>query len=150
MTMSLLTQTDMFAAGVSMYGISNIASYWGEGIWGSTYGDMALAGSYPWNTPDLYADRSPLFHADKITTPLLLLHGAVDANVPPGESEQMFTALKMLGRDVELVRFADEDHGISGSWDNRVAHRTMMLEWFDRWLKNDSTEWDTRWAEESP
>jgi dipeptidyl aminopeptidase/acylaminoacyl peptidase len=150
MTMSLLTQTDMFAAGVSMYGISNIASYWGEGIWGSTYGDMALAGSYPWNTPDLYADRSPLFHADKITTPLLLLHGAVDANVPPGESEQMFTALKMLGRDVELVRFADEDHGISGSWDNRVAHRTMMLEWFDRWLKNDSTDWDTRWAEESP
>ena len=147
MTMSLLTQTDLFAAAVSMYGISDLASYWGEGIWGYTYGDMAMADSYPWNRPDLYADRSPLYHADAVNTPLLLLHGADDANVPPGESEQMFTALKVLGREVELVRFAGEDHGISGSWRNRVAHRTMMLEWFDRWLKDQPEAWQARWSD---
>ena len=148
LTMHLLTRTDLFAAAVSMYGISDIASYWGEGIWGSTYGDMALARSYPWNRPDIFADRSPLYHADRIVTPLLLLHGDADLNVPPGESEQMFTALKLLGREVELVRFAGEDHGISGTWANRTAHRTMLLEWFDRWLKHEPAAWNARWAEE--
>ena len=147
MTLSLLTQSDVFAAAVSMYGISDLASYWGEGIWGYTYGDMAMADSYPWSRPDLYADRSPLYHADAVTTPLLLLHGAADVNVPPGESEQMFTALKVLGREVELVRFAGEDHGISGSWRNRTAHRTMMLEWFDRWLKDQPEAWQARWSD---
>jgi len=146
-TMSLLTKTDIFAAAVSMYGISNIASYWGEGIWGYTYGDMALADSYPWTHSDIFAGRSPLYGASRIDTPLLLLHGAADANVPPGESEQMFTALKVLGRDVELVRFADEGHGISGSWENRVAHRTMMLEYFDRWLRDRPAAWEARWQE---
>ncbi len=148
LTMSLLTQTDLFAAAVSMYGISNLASYWGEGIWGYTYGDMAMADSYPWNRPDLYADKSPLYHADRVTTPLLLLHGADDANVPPGESEQFFTALRVLGRDVELVRFAGEGHGISGTWRNRVAHRTMMLEWYDRWLRDRPGAWNDRWSED--
>ncbi len=146
-TMSLLTKTDLFAAAVSMYGISNLASYWGEGIWGYTYGDMALAGSYPWNRPDLFTGKSPLYHADRIDTPLLLLHGADDANVPPGESEQMFTALKVLGRDVELVRFAGEDHGLGGSWENRVAHRTMLLEYFDRWLRDRPAAWEARWQQ---
>lgn len=147
LTLHLLTRTDLFAAAVSLYGISDLASYWGEGIWGYTYGDMALAGTYPWNRPGFYTERSPLYRADRIGTPLLLLHGAADANVPPGESEQMFTALKVLDRPVELVRFAGEDHGISGSWENRVSHRTMMLEWFDRWLRDRPDAWNARWPE---
>lgn len=148
LTMHLLTRTDRFAAAVSLYGISDLASYWGEGVWGVTYGDMALARSYPWNRPDLFTDRSPLYRADRIRTPLLLLHGAADLNVPPGESEQMFAALRTLGREVELVRFAGEDHGISGTWENRVAHRTMLLEWFDRWLRDEPAAWNARWGTE--
>ncbi len=148
MTMTMITRSDLFAAAVSLYGISDIASYWGAGIWGYTYGDMALGGGYPWSRPDLFRDRSPLYHADRVHTPLLLLHGLADVNVPEQESEQMFTALRVLGRDVELVRFGGEDHGISGTWRNRVLHRTMLLEWFDRWLKDQPEAWEARWRQE--
>jgi len=144
-TMDLITKTDMFACAVSMYGISNIASYWGGGIWGYTYGDIALAKSYPWNRKDLFTENSPLFNADKITTPLLLLHGEADVNVPVLESEQMFTALNVLGKDVAMVKFPGEDHGIAGSAQVYVAHREMMLEWFDKYLKGQGQGWERRW-----
>ena len=57
----------------------------------------------------------------------------------------MFTALRLLGREVELVRFPGEDHGLGGTWENRVAHRRMMLEWFDKHLRNRGEAWDARW-----
>ncbi len=145
-TMDLVTKDSRLAAAVSMYGISNIASYWGGGTWGWTYGDMALARSYPWNRRDIFVDRSPLFHADRIKTPLLLLHGLADVNVPCLESQQMFTALKILGRKVELVTFQGEDHGISGTRKDRNLHRTMILEWFDRFLKEQPEAWNHRWG----
>lgn len=144
-TMDLITKTDMFACAVSMYGISNIASYWGGGVWGYTYGDIALSKSYPWNRKDLFTDNSPLFNADKIKTPLLLLHGIDDVNVPELESEQMFTALKVLGTDVALVKFPGEDHGIAGKAQNYIDHREMMLEWFDKYLKDQPQGWERRW-----
>lgn len=145
MTMSLVARSDRFAAAVSLYGISNLASYWGDGLWGWTYGDQAMATSYPWSHAEWYTEHSPLFNADRIHTPLLLLHGDQDGNVPPAESEQMFTALRALGREVELVRFAGEDHGLRGTWENRVAHREMMLEWFDAHLRDRPTAWKARW-----
>ena len=146
-TMDLISKTDMFACAISMYGISNIASYWGGGIWGYTYGDIALAKSYPWNRKDLFSGKSPLFNADKITTPLLLLHGEADVNVPELESEQMFTALNVLGREVALVKFPGEDHGLAGKPQNYIAHREMMLEWFDKYLKQQPQGWERRWNE---
>ncbi|MCK4549884.1 MAG: S9 family peptidase, partial [Candidatus Krumholzibacteria bacterium] len=89
MTQLLVTKTDIYAGAVSHAGISMIPSYWGEGYWGYAYNAVSAAESYPWNNPRVYVDQSPLFHADKIVTPLLLLHGGSDTNVPPGESEQM-------------------------------------------------------------
>lgn len=145
LTNYLVTHTDMYAAAVSMYGISDLATYWGQGAWGVTYGDMALGGRNPWGDPGYFTANSPLFRADQVRTPLLLLHGQSDANVTPGESAQLFTALSVLDRPVEMVTFPGEDHGISGSWDNRVAHRTMMLEWFDRWLRDRPDAWEARW-----
>lgn len=146
LTAYLLTVTDRFAAAVDMYGISNLASYWGAGVWGYTYGDVAGHGSFPWNAPEIYADRSPLFRADLIHTPLLLLHGMADVNVPTNESEQLYTALEVLNRPVELVLFPGEDHGISGVWGRRAEHRTMMLEWFDMYLKDQPEAWNDRWG----
>lgn len=146
MTEYLVSHSDRFAAAVSMYGISDIASYWGAGTWGYTYGDTALAGIYPWSRPDFFSGNSPLYHADAIHTPLLLLHGLADVNVPEGESEQLYTALRSLDREVELITFPAEDHGISGSWSNRILHRRMMLEFFDRILKNQPEAWESRWT----
>ncbi len=144
-TLDLLTKTTRIKAAVSLFGISNIASYWGGGTWGWTYGDMALARNYPWSNPGFFTNRSPLFNAHKIKTPLLLLHGLADVNVPRLEADQMFTALKILGSRVEYVMFSGEDHGISGTRQNRETHRTMILEWFDKYLKNEPEAWDHRW-----
>lgn len=145
MTMWLISHSDKFSAACELYGISNIASYFGHGEWGWTYGDQALAKTFPWNKPKWYTEHSPLFHADKIHTPLLLLHGDADGNVPITESEQMFTALKLLGREAELVVFPGEDHGLRGTWKSRVDHRTMMLDWFDKHLRQQPKAWAMRW-----
>jgi hypothetical protein len=69
MTKYLVTATDMYAAAVSMYGISDLATYWGQGTWGWTYGDMALGGATPWANPQYFIEHSPLFQADKIKHP---------------------------------------------------------------------------------
>ena len=82
---------------------SALSSYWGEGYWGYGYCSVANAGTYPWNAPEFFTKQSPLFNADKIKTPLLLLHGNADTNVPIGESIQMFAALKILGKTVPLA-----------------------------------------------
>ncbi|MCK5741470.1 MAG: S9 family peptidase, partial [Chlorobi bacterium] len=86
MTMLLQTRTDIYAAAISHAGISSISSYWGEGWWGYAYSAEASADSYPWNNRKLYVDQSPLFNADKVKTPIMLLHGTADTNVPIGES----------------------------------------------------------------
>ena len=92
-------------------------------------------------------NQSPLFKADKIDAALLLLHGDSDVNVPSIESEQIFTALKVLDKEVAYVRFADEDHGIAGKHSNLIAHRSMILEWFDKHLKDQPEGWEIRWKE---
>jgi dipeptidyl aminopeptidase/acylaminoacyl peptidase len=142
MTMYLQTKTDLFAAAVSHAGISSISSYWGEGYWGYSYSGAASADSYPWNNYDLYVNQSPLFSADKIKTPLLLLHGTADTNVPPGESIQMFTALKILGKTVELIQVRGEDHHIL-TYDRRLKWNESIFAWFDKWLKGESAWWDS-------
>lgn len=146
MTQYLITQTDLFAASVSHAGISNITSYWGEGYWGYSYSAGASAGSYPWNNPQLYVEQSPLFHADKITTPLLLLHGTADTNVPIGESIQMYTALKLLNKPVEFIQVEGENHAIY-DYDKRIAWNNAIYAWFAKWLKGDSRWWDSMYPE---
>jgi len=141
MTMYLQTQTDLFAAAVSHAGIANHTSYWGQGYWGYNYSEVSMANSYPWSHRELYVDRSPLFNADKIHTPLLLLHGDVDTNVPPIESLQMFTALKLLGRDVALVQVKGENHHVL-DYNRRNKWVAAQMAWFQKWLKGDSTWWD--------
>ncbi|MBN1164294.1 MAG: S9 family peptidase, partial [Candidatus Krumholzibacteriota bacterium] len=141
MTQLLVTKTDIFAAAVSHAGISDITSYWGEGYWGYAYNAVSAAGSFPWNRPDIYIDQSPLFAADKINTPLLLLHGASDTNVPPGESEQMYTALKLLGKEVEYIKFSGQNHFIL-DYQKRIAWSNAILGWFDKWLKDEPEWWN--------
>ena len=141
MTMYLQTVTDLFAAAVSHAGIANHTSYWGEGYWGYNYSEVSMANSYPWSHQQLYVSQSPLFRADKIHTPLLLLHGTADTNVPIIESIQMFTALKLLGRDVALVEVQGENHHIQ-DYQKREKWLATQMAWFQRWLKDDPSWWD--------
>ena len=77
----------------------------------------------------------PYVSADKIKAPLLLIHGTGDTNVVPTESEQMFTALRMLGREAELVRVQGENHGINSKPSVEEGRDAVMLDWFDKYLK---------------
>lgn len=142
MTQYLQTVTDIFAAAISHAGISNITSYWGEGYWGYSYSEAASAGNYPWNAPDMYTRQSPLFNADKIHTPILFLHGTADTNVPIGESIQMFTALKLLGRQTAFVEVAEENHHIL-DYNKRLLWTDTIFAWFDKWLKDDASWWNS-------
>ncbi|MBE6258951.1 MAG: S9 family peptidase [Prevotella sp.] len=141
MTMYLQTVTDIFACAVSHAGISNHTSYWGEGYWGYNYSEVSMANSYPWSHRQLFVDQSPLFNADKIHTPLLLLHGTGDTNVPLVESLQMFTALKLLGREVALVEVEGENHHIL-DYDKREKWVATQMAWFAKWLQDDPTWWE--------
>lgn len=141
MTQYLQTLTDIFAAAVSHAGISNVTSYWGEGYWGYSYNSVAAAKSYPWTDPELFTKQGSLFNADKIHTPLLLLHGTVDTNVPIGESIQLFNALRILGRDVEFITVQDENHVVAG-FDNRIVWQNTIMAWFAKWLQDDPRWWN--------
>jgi acylaminoacyl-peptidase len=145
MTMHLATRTNLFATSIEIAGISNIADYWGAGWTGYSYTDGTCPGCYPWNRKDLYVDRSPLFQADKIKGPMLLIHGTDDTNVVPTESEQMFTALRMLGREAELIRFYGENHGINSRPSVTRALYGVMLDWYDKYLRDRPDAWLARW-----
>ena len=146
MTMLLLTQTDIFTCAISHAGISSISSYWGEGYYGYWYSADATGDSYPWNRRDIYIDQSALFNADRINTPLLLLHGSEDTNVPLGESLQLWVGLKILGRPVEMVQVEGEDHWIL-IYSKRVEWHNTIMSWFDKWLKGKAGDWKTLFPE---
>lgn len=148
MTQYLQTKTDLFAAAISHAGISDITSYWGEGYWGYSYSSLATANSYPWNARDIYVEQSPLFHADKINTPILFLHGSVDTNVPVGESIQMFTALKLLGKETAFIQVNGQNHQIF-DYKKRAEWNNTIYAWFAKYLKEQPEWWEALYPQKS-
>jgi dipeptidyl aminopeptidase/acylaminoacyl peptidase len=146
MTEVLAAKTELFACLVSHAGISSLASYWGVGDWGYDYSAVATANSFPWNRKDIYVGHSPLFMAERIKKPLLLLHGENDNNVPPGESYQMFAALKLLKKEVALVTFPGQQHFILTPA-QRIRWLQTIMAWFDRWLKGQGEWWKELYPE---
>ena len=114
--------TDLY----SMYGTSDIGISFGEVQWGGSLSDAA----------DELIKHSPITYARDVSTPVLLLHGEADNRCPISQSEEYFTVLKRLGKEVEFVRFPDCSHLFL-----RVGHPKMREEylartlgWFDKWL----------------
>lgn len=147
-TMYLQTQTDIFKTAVSHAGISSITSYWGEGFWGYTYNAVAAYDSYPWNNKELYVDHSPLYNADKFSdsNSILLLHGTADTNVPVGESKQFYAALKILGKEAEMVLVKGQNHWVVGHSERIKWHHTIMS-WFAKELKGQPQLWKNMYPE---
>ena len=79
--------------------------------------------------------------ADRINTPLLLLHGDKDNNVPPGESYQMYAALKLLGKEVALITIDGQAHWIM-DYPKRIRWMKTIIAWFDKWLKEEPEWWN--------
>ena len=121
---SLIAQTDKFKAGIWGAGISNLSSLYGEkipytrlkqaplrGFWAGYLENQGRMGGPPWKDPNRYVRNSPVFHADRINTPLLMIHGDLD-EVSIGQAEEMFSALARQGKDVLLLTYWGEQHGI--------------------------------------
>lgn len=111
---ALCTYPDLFAAGNSLYGISNLATLaTGTHKFESHYLFPLIfaKGTSEAEQEKIMRERSPCHHAERIKSPLLLLQGSIDKVVPLEQSEQMEKVLKERGKDVRLVVFDGEGHG---------------------------------------
>jgi dipeptidyl aminopeptidase/acylaminoacyl peptidase len=131
----LVGTSDRFKAGVSESGVTNQVSAWAEGDAGVEFNRMALMGDP--TSADGVAKlwrQSPLANVASIRAPLLLLQGEADLRCPLSDNVQLFFALRVLRRTVELVVYPEEFHvyAVSGRPDRRIDRHTRMLDWFDR------------------
>jgi dipeptidyl aminopeptidase/acylaminoacyl peptidase len=123
MTANLLSHSNLFAAGIARSGAYNRTL--------TPFGFQSEERSY-WEAPEIYYNMSPFMHADKMKTPLLLIHGVADNNsgTYPLQSERYFNALKGLGAPVRLVMLPKESHGY------RAKESIMHMLWEqDKWLE---------------
>jgi dipeptidyl aminopeptidase/acylaminoacyl peptidase len=134
-TTQLLAQTDLFAVGWAERGPYNLYSDAGtkdEAPW--FFG--AYLGASHLDDPESYWLASPLRRVADIQTPLMIVHSELDYRCTVGQAEELFMALKLLDREVELVRFPGEGHGLtrSGHPVHRLQRLELLLEWFGRHL----------------
>ncbi|MBX9784618.1 MAG: prolyl oligopeptidase family serine peptidase [Chitinophagaceae bacterium] len=137
----LITRTKMFAAAGAGAPVSNMLSAYGGIRWGTGISrqfqyekSQSRLGFTPWQRPDLYTKNSPLFKADKVVTPLLIMHNDKDGAVPWYQGIEYFTALKRLGKTVYLLQYNDEDHNLVERR-NRKDLSVRLGQFFDHYLK---------------
>jgi dipeptidyl aminopeptidase/acylaminoacyl peptidase len=135
MTSWIAGNTDRFAAIVSCLPVTDLISFYGTSDIGHYFAPFEM-GCQPWEDRDRYVRMSPLTYAEKVVTPLLLVHHEQDLRCPIAQSEQFYTTLKSLGRVVEFLRVDDASHGVvppkrahSELIDLEAAH-----DWFGRYL----------------
>ena len=128
MTANLLAHSHMFRAGVARSGAYNRTL--------TPFGFQSERRSF-WEAPDVYAKLSPFFYADKITEPLLMIHGEADNNSGtfPIQSERMFAAIRGNGGTARLVFLPLESHGYAAR--ESIEHALYeQINWFDKYVKN--------------
>lgn len=127
MTANLLAHTKLFRAGIARSGAYNRTL--------TPFGFQGEERSY-WQAPDLYERMSPFTYADRIKTPILLIHGMADNNTGtyPIQSERMYAALKGNGGTARYVQLPAESHGYAAR--ESVGHTLFeMMSWLDQWVK---------------
>lgn len=87
-----------------------------------------------WERPLEYLENSPIFQADRITTPLLMMHNDEDGAVPWTQGIELFVALRRLDRPVWLINYNGEPHNLT-KWANKVDWATRMQQFFDHYLQ---------------
>ena len=128
MVANLLSHSDLFAAGIARSGAYNRTL--------TPFGFQSEERTY-WEAPEVYYTMSPFMHADKMKTPLLLVHGEADNNsgTYPLQSERYFNALKGLGATVRLVMLPKESHGYRAK--ESILHLLWEQDqWLEKYVKN--------------
>ena len=132
MTANLLSHTKLFAAGIARSGAYNRTL--------TPFGFQSEERSY-WEAPKIYNSMSPFMHAEKMKTPLLLIHGEADNNsgTYPLQSERYFNALKGLGAITRLVMLPKESHGYRAK--ESILHLLWEQDqWLEKYVKNRAPE----------
>ena len=137
----LVTRTNMFRAAGAGAPVANMTSAYGGIRWGSGMNrqfqyekTQSRIGATLWQRPDLYIKNSPLFSADKVQTPLLIMHNDADGAVPWYQGIELFTALKRLDKKVWLLQYNGEDHNLVERR-NRKDLSVRLSQFFDYYLK---------------
>lgn len=135
MTSWIVSHTNRFKAACSERAVNSLVSMYGSSDIGWVF--KGYHGAFVHEDVATYLQISPWTYAQQIETPLLILHSEQDLRCNIEQAEQLFTTLRLLKRDVELVRFPAESHELtrSGSPAHRVQRFELVLEWFDRYLK---------------
>jgi dipeptidyl aminopeptidase/acylaminoacyl peptidase len=128
--------TTRFRAACSERAVNNQLTMFGTSDIGHLF-QTGETGALPWEDPARWIARSPLTWVTAIRTPLLIVHSENDLRCPISEAEQLFVALKKLGRDVTFVRFPDETHELtrSGKPRHRLERFRIVLDWFAKYLR---------------
>lgn len=141
-TSNLITRTSIFAAAVSGATPPELFRNWASGRDRDSRNietGQARMGGSPFEYPERYFSQSAFFHLDKVTTPVLILHGEQDLTILFGEGEMMFYALRQLGKTAELVAYAHGDHSLSRhSRADAIDVNTRILDWFARYLQTSA------------
>ena len=137
----LVTKTNMFRAAGAGAPVANMTSAYGGIRWGTGLNrqfqyekTQSRIGATLWQRPDLYIKNSPLFSADKINTPLLIMHNDADGSVPWYQGIELFTALKRLDKKVWMLQYNGEDHNLVER-KNRKDLSVRLSQFFDYYLK---------------
>lgn len=134
----LITQTNRFKAAVNISGKVDIISFLGDSPrigtrnYSAAENGQDRIGQTLWQAPMKYIQHSAVFYADRITTPLLMLTGKDDWNVPDTNEREMYYALRRLGKEAVWVQYAHAGHGAgrAGTPNEFQDHWTRMFEWF--------------------
>ncbi|MGH7577702.1 MAG: prolyl oligopeptidase family serine peptidase [Longimicrobiales bacterium] len=138
----MLTKTDLFAAAEAGAPVSNMISAYGGIRWSSGMSRMfqyektqSRIGGTLWEKPLHFIENSPIFRADKVQTPLLMLHNDEDGAVPWEQGIEYFVALRRLDKPVWMLNYNGEDHGLRKE-QNRKDWTIRMQQFFDHYLKD--------------
>lgn len=137
----LITQTDMFKAAMAGAPVSNMISAYGGIRWATGMSRIyqyeetqSRIGGTIWDQTLRYIENSPIFHANKVNTPLLMMHNDADGAVPWYQGIEYFMALRRLDKPVWMLNYNDEAHNLT-RWPNRVDLSHRMYDFFDHYLK---------------
>ncbi len=136
MTNWLIGHNDRFKVAVTDRCVTNLASMFGSSDVGWDLGYDNL-NTTPWEDLGKYMHMSPINYVQNIKTPLLIIHSEHDLRCPIEQAEQLFAELKWMGREVQLVRFEGQSHGLSrgGHPHSRLERLRHIKGWFEKYLK---------------
>ena len=140
----LITQTHRFKAAVNISGKVNMVSFYTDSPRLGTRNITApersqdRLGATLWQQPQKYIQNSAIMFADRIKTPLLLMSGEQDWNVPARQAMEMYYALRRLGKEVEWVSYTNSGHGMPTTTIEEVKdYHQRIIRWYDDHLKGD-------------